>query len=581
MRKVLQHLEKNIERGGSRIRTLTLTIFAIAVSLVTSGCQLTNMSLIRDRPEDLSETASPDDADLPDAKKQTTSEQGKKSDQEKQMVDAQDVIPQTSADGNTIPLTLESALEFAMQNSKGIHVIKSMPQEVRSDVDLEFAKFDPAILAGGQYGQFNQQAASTIQALGTNLSAVQATTFGPPGTNSDQLQLQQRWQNGTRAAIGYNSGYNFNNPAGQFLIVNPAWRSGLRLTVEQPLFQGAQSRINQAGIRIARIRYDQSNLDFKAEVNQILYEVEVAWWRLYLTRSNVENLSKIVEFAEQAWDNERRKLQLGVNSVADESQARDNLEATRAQFAAAVRDQDSAERILQQKLGMDAGTNMTLVVNADPFTDEFTPDLEEGIQQALASRPEIKSQQSQVQMAAMDVERQRDSLLPNVSLLGGYGVTGLNSSLGGSLSDLSSAHYSNWNVGLSFQQTLGQRAARSNLRRSELTHRRAKLAESARSDDIRYEVQDCFDQVKSAYEVLGRQNARLEAAQTRFQTHQRMYEMGQLDIDRLMPSQEAYVRALRDQSTALVEYNLSINRWHYVTGQMTLDSIDETGTTQR
>ena len=65
-----------------------------------------------------------------------------------------------------------------------------------------------------------------------------------------------------------------------------------------------------------------------------------------------------------------------------------------------------------------------------------------------------------------------------------------------------------------------------------------------------------------------------DAAKSRFQTHRRMYEMGQLDIDRLMPSQEAYVMALRDQNTALVQYNLSINRWHYVTGQMTLDNID-------
>ncbi len=533
---------------------------------------------MRDEPQVSNETSTSHIPDAPETEKRIASEQEEPFDKEHQrqdqIVHAQDPDPLTSADGKSIPLTLQSALEYALQNSKGIHVIKSMPQEIRSDVDLELAKFDPAILAGGQFGQSNQQAASTIQAFGTNLSSVEATTFGPPGANADQLQLQQRWQSGTRAAIGYNSGYNFNNPAGQFLIVNPAWRSGLRLTVEQPLFQGAQSRINQAGIRIARIRYDQSNLEFKAEVNRILYELEVAWWRFHLARSNVENLSTIVTFAEQAWDHERQKLALGVNSVADESQALDNLEATRAQLAAAIGDQDSAERMLQQKLGMDAGMNVTLVVKAEPVTDEFKPDLEQGIQQALASRPEIKSQQSQVQMTALDVERQRDNLRPNVSLLAGYGLTGLNSNLGGSVSDLSSADYSNWNVGLNFQQTLGQRAARSHLRRSELTYRRAKLAESARSDDIRYEVRECFDQVKSAFEVLGRQNARLEAAQTRFRTHQRMYEMGQLDIDRLMPSQEGYLRALRDQTTALVEYNLSINRWHYVTGQMTLDSID-------
>ena len=564
----LQHPDYNIERGDSRIRTLMLSTFVIAMSLATSGCHLTNMSLIGNRPDVSIETSNVDEAEIPKAVAPTATEP------ENQEAIEQDADPPTAAAGESIQLTLESALEYALQNSKGIHVLSSVPQEVQTDIDIELSKFDPALLAGGQFGQSNQQAASTIQALGTNLSTVQATTFGAPGTNSDQLQLQQRWQNGTRAAIGYNSGYNFNNPAGQFLIVNPAWRSGVRLTVEQPVFQGARSRINQAGIRIARIRSDQSNLEFKAEVNQILHEVEVAWWRLYLTRSNVDNLSKIVEYAERAWDNERRKQELGLSSVADESQARDNLEATRAQFAGAMRDQNSAEQLLQQKLGIDPATKVKLVMNAVPFTDEFVPNLDEGIEQALASRPEVKAQRSQVQMTAMDVERQRDSLLPNVSLLAGYGLTGLNNNFGGSVSSLSSADYANWNLGLSFQQPLGQRAARSNLRRSELTHTRAKLAESARNDEVRYEVRESFDQVKSAYEVLERQNARLEAAKIRFQTHQRMYEMGQLNIDRFMPSQEAYVMALRDQNTALVQYNLSINRWHYVTGQMTLDSID-------
>ncbi|MEO2019387.1 MAG: TolC family protein [Fuerstiella sp.] len=474
---------------------------------------------------------------------------------------------------DSIELTLESALAHALRNSKGIQVLSLIPREVLTDVDAESAKFDPAFLGGVRSGQRNQQSASSIQTLGANPNAIRSTTFGPAGPSADQLQFQQRWQSGTRAAIGYNSGYNLNNPAGQFLIVDPAWNSSLRLSVEQPVFQGATSRINQAGIRIAKIRHDQSNLEFKAEVNRILHDVAVAWWRLHLTTSNVENLGKIVEYAEQAWQNERRKLQLGVNSVADESQARENLEATHAQFAAAKRDAISAETLLRQKLGIDPANNVKLVVHAEPITDEFTPNLESGIKRALASRPELGAQRSHVRMTALDVNRQRDSLLPKLNLLAGYGLTGLNNSFGGSLSDLSSANYGNWDLGLSFQKTLGQRAARSNLSRSELTHTRARLAESALRDDIRYEVRESFDQVLSAYNVLDRQNARLAAANSRFQTHRRMYELGQLGIDRLMPSQQAYVVALRDQNTALVQYNLSINRWHYVTGKMTLDNV--------
>ncbi len=564
-----QPRDNNIERGDSRSGRVTLSLGLMLLSFAMPGCHLTNMSLPGERSDVANKIVIPDAAAaIPETAAPIASEKAK------QTTELQESSAPAEAEGESIQLTLESALEHALRNSKGIQVLTSVPQEVLTGVDIELARFDPALLSGAQFGQSNQQAASIVQALGTNLNVLQATTFGAPGTSTDQLQLQQRWTNGTRAAVGYHSGYNFNNPAGQFLLVNPAWQSGLRLTVEQPLFQGARSRINQTGIRIAKIRYDQSNLEFKAEVNQILHEVQEAWWRLYLTRSNVVNLTKIQEYAQQAWENERQQQELGLNSVADESQARDNLEATRAQFAAAMRDQTSAEQLLRQKLGMDPASTVKLEIIAVPLTEEFIPDLEQGIEQALAARPEVKAQRSQVQMTALDVERQRDSLLPNLNLLAGYGLTGLNNNFGGSIGDLSTAGYANWNLGLNFQQTLGQRAARGNLRRSELTHTRAKLAESARSDEVRYEVRETFDQVRSAWQVLDRQNSRLDAAKSRFQTHRRMYEMGQLDIDRLMPSQEAYVIALRDQNTALVQYNLSINRWHYVTGQMTLDNID-------
>ena len=484
-------------------------------------------------------------------------------------------IPHPDAPALSLDLTLEQALHHALTTSKGIRVLSSVPQEVLSDVDIELAKFDPAVSSGAQFGQYSQQASSTIQALGNNLNSFQSTTLGPAGNLPNQLQLEKQWQSGTRARIGYNTMYNFNNPAGQFLIVNPAYRSGVRLTVEQPIFRGARSRINQMGIRIARIRHDQSNEEFKAEVSRILHEVEIAWWELYLSKSNVESLMRIVEYAEQTWKNEQRQHELGLNSVADESQARENLEATRAQLAGAEGELIASEQQLRQKLGLDPALTVRLVTQAVPLTSQFEPDLELGIQQALADRPEVKAQSRMVQMTAMELDRQKDGLLPDISLLAGYGFSGLSNNFYGSVNSLASANYPNWNLGLTFNQSLGQRAAKSSLRRTELAYSRAKLAQSARDDEVSYEVRESHDQIKSAYTVLERQNARLKAAESRFQTHRRMYETGQLDIDRLMPSQQAYVMALRDQHTALAQYNVSINRWHYVTGQLTVESVDQ------
>lgn len=495
--------------------------------------------------------------------------------QEKTARKDSEITPTSFTDENgELIVTLETAMQLALQSSNDIQVISTVPQEVQSDISIELSQFDPTVSSNAQFGQSNQQAASTVQALGTNLSSVDTTTFGAAGNNADQLQIAKQWQSGTVARLGYNSNYNYNNPAGQFLIVNPAWRSGLRLTLEQPLMQGARTRINQSGIRIARLRFDQSNQEFRAEVNRILHEVEVAYWRAYLSELNVQSLQRMVAFAEQTWQHERRQQELGISSVADESQARENLEATKAQLAAAERDQSSAYQQLRQKLGINPADTTKLKISAAPYKEAFSPDLESGIQQAVAIRPEVKAQKNQVSMTALDVERKRDGLLPDLNFLAGYGLTGLDRDFGGSMGDLSSADFGNWSVGVTFQQTLGQRDAKGRLRQSELVHTRAKRAESAQIDAIQYEVRDSYQMLQSAFEVLQRQNSRLEAAESRFETHRRMYETGQLNIDRLMPSQEAYILALRDQHSALVQYNLSIHRWHYVTGQLTMENVD-------
>ena len=567
-------------KGPADVVRALFLILLIPMTCCLPGCHLTRLSALTDainRREvkgdvKVNARTAPGKDETKEPKIERSPTDRKPIEEEKQI----DKASFPADEAGKIVLTLESAMHLALQSSNDIQVISTVPQEVQTDISIELSEFDPRVFSGAQFGQSNQQAASTIQALGNNLNSVDTTTFAAAGNSVDQLQIAKQWQSGTTARLGYNSTYNFNNPAGQFLIVNPAWRSGLRLTVEQPLVQGARSSINQAGIRIARLRFDQSNQEFQAEVNRILHEVEVAWWKAHLTQLNAESLKQLVTFAERTWQHERQQQTLGISSVADESQARENLEATRAQLAAAERDQAAADQQLRQKLGINPADSTRLKIDAAPHRDAFNPDLESGIQQAVAIRPEVKAQKSQVSMTALDVDRKRDSLLPDINLLAGYGLTGLNTDFGNSMRDLSSTDYGNWNVGVTFQQTLGQRDAKGRLRQSELMHTRAKRAESAQIDAIQYEVRDSYQMLQSAFEVLQRQNARLEAAESRFETHRRMYETGQLNIDRLMPSQEAYILALRDQHSALVQYNLSIHRWHYVTGQLTMNNVDPT-----
>src|SRR5262249_39207587 len=118
-------------------------------------------------------------------------------------------------------------------------------------------------------------------------------------------QLFKPLATGGAASILFNVPYQFTNlPA----PVNPSYRPSIQFQFEQPLLQGFGVEINQInqthpgsilnpglnqinsrtsnqfnseGIVLQRIRFDQSRADLERAVNQMLLNVETAYWNLY------------------------------------------------------------------------------------------------------------------------------------------------------------------------------------------------------------------------------------------------------------------------------------------------------------
>src|SRR5262249_14901999 len=184
--------------------------------------------------------------------------------------------------------------------------------------------------------------------------------------------------------------------------VNPAYQPSLQFAFEQPLLQGFGVEINELrsfhpgstlaglpigfasnnqasnlsptaeGILITRLRFDQQRADFERVLNQMLLNVEVAYWNLYGAYWTLYSREQGLRFAFEAFKLNKAKYEAGRATAADFYQSRGQYELFRAQRLAAIDTVLENERQLRALLGMPVSDGFRLRPSDSPT---LAPDL--------------------------------------------------------------------------------------------------------------------------------------------------------------------------------------------------------------
>lgn len=464
------------------------------------------------------------------------------------------------------PLGLHEALSLALAANPHVRVMRYLPLEMATRGDVELSQFDPILSAGGQWIDANQQAESALQAQGAGLSQFASTNFTPAGNSPNLLQLEQRYASGTRVRAGLNALYSNNTPAGQFLVVNPAYRSAMSLTLEQPLWRGVGQERNLLGVQIARSNHEQSLHEFQGEVNRTLYEVERAYWEAYRAEQDVAILAELTEQAEEIWRREDRRLQIGSGALLEVSQAHENLQTMRADLEHARRQWRHRMNLLNSQLGLPAADRQTFQLSDAPFVNDELPDLGAGLAEAGQARPELRARSQSVHASNLEVRRREDAARPDLAAVAGYSLSGLGNGLSPSMSNLGSGEFGNWTLGLTYQQTIGRRGERADIQRAELALQRAHTSLLTAREQVAHEVRDAHDAIVASREILEQQQDRTASARAHFELCARLHRDGGMDFDQYVRSHTAYATARRDEQSALVELRLAHAAWHHAIG---------------
>ncbi len=505
------------------------------------------------------------------------------------------------------------------QGSDSIRVLSLDPATTATNIDASLAKFDAVVGTSMMWTATDQPIVSPLQ----NLQAGGITT----GINAI-VQQQAQFQGGVYkplptggvAGITFTVPYTFTNLPAR---INPFYQPSLQFTFEQPLLQGFGTEINQLrafhpgsiipisppnsllpppastylpynfnnlsgvglglppGILIARIRFNQNRAEFERNINQMLLNVETAYWNLYGSYYQLYSREQGLRFAYETWKITGAQYRVGRVSRAALAQAEGQYNLFRSQRLAAIDTVLDNERQLRAMLGMQIEDGTRLVPSDAPTLAEYRPDWKTGWYECMQNRPELYMARQDVKVSQLNVQLAKNYLLPDLRSFLAYDDNAVGSRLdgaaGGNLNafrNLASNTFNDWTIGLRLGFPLGFRFAHAQLRQSQLQLARAYLVLQDQELKAERYLGLWYRRMSSAYFQIKAARAQREAFATQLQIRYQLYQAGAnepgtgnpVTLNLLLEAQRFWAEALATEYQAIVTYNNAIVGWEFAKG---------------
>ncbi len=468
----------------------------------------------------------------------------------------------------SLSVDVSTLVQQALTHSPRVQVLQANPEVEYRVIRQEEAAFDWRAFLDAKYDDLNDPIGNQLTTGNLSGRFVNQQTSGAGG-------VKRRTSSGGELEIAQKMGTQKNNS--QYLIPNPQSTSRLELSFRQPLLNQAGTVYNQSQIVLARINANSSGDETLEELQNHLFSVAEAYWKLYRARA---------EFFQ------RQRLLTSAQDVLTTLEARNQVDTIPRQILRAKAAVARAESRMQRAVTdiRNAESQLRLLVNDPEMLDggpaEFTPSeapssiespvgLRDSLQTALVNRPDISRAIRQMRASGVRLGVSKKDILPKLDFIVSTYVAGLEGQyqVQDSIGNQFSQGRPGYTVGMEFEVPLGNRAAKAKLEQRQWELKRAINGFRATVEASLTEVEIANREVETAYrELLGKYQA-MEAArnevaylQDRFAVLPMVEESSMLLLEDLLDGYERLADEEAAFAQAQVNYALSIIQLRRATG---------------
>ena len=268
--------------------------------------------------------------------------------------------------------------------------------------------------------------------------------FSTARNSTQQSAISKRLATGGVATLRQQSQYTRNNtpffPALNAARAVPSdWTALIEAQVQHPLMRNRGTLVNRIPVVLASLNEDISIADFEIQVRNLVRDVEVAYWDLYVAYRNVStsiigrnSAIATAQFAKEQFKGGTGTRQELAQAVEQYYQFRGRMEGALAGSNLPGDDRFGVygrERALRELMGQTATDGRLIRPIDEPTLARVEFDWSESIAQSLYLSPELRRDKIRIKQSELELISAKNQILPEVNLSLLYRWVGVGDSL--------------------------------------------------------------------------------------------------------------------------------------------------------
>ena len=355
---------------------------------------------------------------------------------------------------NKLQITLQDAVELALENSLDIAVARYNPWIADTDIlrtkaggqgrgtngadfptsqasidpfNTIFPSYDPIISATTSINSLTTPINNPfLSGTGVGTSTLQglhshATIF--------DASYQQSFTPGTTINVAWNNTRSSSTSGANFF--NPSVQSSLSAGFSQQLLNGFGYFVGRRNILIAKNNRKIADLVFVNQAITTVTNTITAYWELVYARENVKVQQQAVAVSEKLFNDNKKQLEIGTMAPLDVTRAESEVASDRQNLIVAQTTQLQDEQVLKNAMTKNPLAANLINVEIIPTDLPIPPaatesaSFEDAIQEAFVKRPDLQEQVYNLKNSGIEVRATKNALLPTLTLSGQYSSSGL------------------------------------------------------------------------------------------------------------------------------------------------------------
>ncbi|MEA3213356.1 MAG: hypothetical protein QOE70_6413 [Chthoniobacter sp.] len=454
------------------------------------------------------------------------------------------------ASKQVLRLTLETALQQALAKNFSIEVQRFEPKIAKEGVRSELGHFDPVFDIGLERREDTRRFVfdNGLRLSSRRVNQLDHLSSGLRGVTS--------W--GTQ----YDLGYGTRNGLGADNLIGDIFETTGSLKLVQPLLRDAGPAANLTQVRIARNNVLVSEWKLRQRVIDVMTQTNFVYNDLQLAIEDLAVAERSRELARQLFKDNQARVDIGVKSPLDVTEARAEVASREEGVILAQRHVLDNENVLKQLVTADLLQMLDVrVVIEPPPSPRFRPDVRGGIGEALALRPDYRQAILELEQRHIRLAFQKNQVLPRIDLTGSLALLGLDDDFGASISRVPRRDQSAWSAGVIFSIPLGNREARGALNSARLEVAKSLVNLQQLEQQIIVDVDNASGQIVTSRERIVSTGEARRLARESLEAGEERLRAGTgttfvvLDLQKkLAETEAAEVQARSDYNKALGEY---------------------------